>query len=108
MVYSHGYKIYSADDEEPMCINCDVCDSCDGEGCGGEYGWAKYARTAIIVDEITQKIKEYLIDNYKLTKSEAEWAIRGSMVEELFDSYCDTVEECARVAYNYLLRNRWQ
>lgn len=39
------YIIFTADDEMPDCMACDLCDSCNGKYCGPEYGWAKYKRT---------------------------------------------------------------
>lgn len=38
------YCYWDADDEEPDCGRCDNCDTCCGEKCGSEYGWARYCR----------------------------------------------------------------
>ena len=38
--------VFTADDEMPDCMECDLCDYCDnGKYCGPEYGWARYKRT---------------------------------------------------------------
>ena len=38
--------VFTADDEMPDCLECDLCDYCDdGKYCGPEYGWARYKRT---------------------------------------------------------------
>ena len=41
---------FDADDEEPDCGRCDHCDTCCGEECGPEYGWAGYRRKELKED----------------------------------------------------------
>ena len=42
---------FDADDEEPDCGRCDYCDTCCGEECGPEYGWAGYRRKELKEDD---------------------------------------------------------
>lgn len=45
--FNNGRVIFTADDEDPDCLNCDRCDSdydcCNL--CGPSYGWSGYIRT---------------------------------------------------------------
>ncbi len=47
----NGKTIYTADDEEPKCGQCDnLCDGSDDlciNRCGSEHGWYGYVRTVI-------------------------------------------------------------
>ena len=42
----YEYISYTADDEEPNCLECNSCTSGNGcLRCGPEYGWMGYMRT---------------------------------------------------------------
>lgn len=42
----YGFISYTADEEEPNCLECDSCTSGYGcSMCGPEYGWNGYIRT---------------------------------------------------------------
>ena len=46
-VLKGSFVVYTADDEMPDCLQCDLCcnDYDCSKFCGAEYGWSGYRRT---------------------------------------------------------------
>ena len=62
MAERNGFSIiYTVDDEEPHCLNCDRCDSkydcC--RYCGALKGWSGYRRTEYFTDREIEAVANY-------------------------------------------------
>ena len=55
---------FTADDEDPDCMNCDHCENATYNfcmnNCGPEYGWSGYKRT-LLLDDIAAEISRGII-----------------------------------------------